>query len=535
MKWFAYRFLGTDYSAFHVRISRIALYGIIVLFSLFYNPIKKKCLSLNELIEKRFIKLPTVKAETSNIPKYFAITALVVGIFLVFFVTPLNAPDEPTHFSRSYALANGQFLSTIDSSGKAVSYVNSDFDNFNVAWPHKIIFDINKKITYGELITSVNSVNTAVQNNVKETFVTPNAVFLLYAPQAIGIDIGKIVFGLTGNNYNTYNQLIFARLFNLLYFVLLTYLALKLTPVYKRTLMLIALMPQTLFLASSCSYDVFVFTSCFLFTALVFRCAYDKNKQVVAKSDLIALCITGSLVALCKYVYIPMLLMLLLIPKEKFQSLKKKANSIAVIICTSFAVLGLWLIIFKLSTRGMVPDQYSALQKEQLEFILKNPIKYCVIMLYDIFYNRSLYLSGFVARPGWADIFVPMSLILIYFLFIILSAFFEKFPYKLQNRNRFMLFAALVVSYVLIATGEYVSWTVRPDVGTLKGNLILGVQGRYFIPVALMGVFILANRISARLKIPEKINTVINKGAIVAPAASALVTIYFAFLRVYIK
>lgn len=481
------------------------------------------------------MKSSIVEPEGSNIPKYFAIAALVIGIFLVFFVTPLNAPDEPTHFSRSYALANGQFLPTLDGSGKAVSYVNSDFDNFNVTWPHKILFDLNKKITYGELISSVNSDSTAVQNNVKETFVTPNAVFLLYAPQAIGIDVGKIIFGITGNNYNTYNQLIFARLFNLLYFVLLTYIALKFTPVYKRTLMLIALMPQTLFLAASCSYDVFVFTSCFLFTALVFRCAYDKNKQVVTKSDIIALCITGSLVALCKYVYIPMLLMLLLIPKEKFSNMKRKVKSIAVVVCASFAVLGLWLVIFKLSTHGMAPEQYAALQKEQLSYILKNPIKYCVVMLYDIFYNRSLYLSGFVARPGWADVYVPMSLILIYFFFIILSAFFEKFPHKLQNKNRLILFAALVVSYALIATGEYVSWTVRPDVGTVKGNLILGVQGRYFIPVALMGAFILANRFSSKLKISERINAVLTKGAFTVPVASALITIYFAFLRVYIK
>jgi uncharacterized membrane protein len=536
-KWMEYHTLGMNAAPLHIGRIRLPIYIVIFLVSLFYDQAKCLIRKADEKFSNRLLKGNTALCkENTDFAKLFAFIALTFGIFLVFFIPPLNAPDEQAHFITSYAVAHGQLMPSVNAQKQLVVYTDSDFASFMKQWP-RVQFYMNAKLSYSALMKSEIGKVSLSTSSTEQGFITPNIAPLLYAPQAAGIDIGWVIFFVLGlrNDYIPYNQLIFARLFNLLFYIVLVFFAIKVTPVFKRTFMLVALMPQTLFIVASCSYDSFVCASCFLFTALAFRCAFDQNKEKITKSDIVQLAIVGAMVALCKYVYVVLLLLLLFIPTQRFGTSFKKVRSIGIVVVSAAAAIAIWFIINIIATPGMTFDQYAAYRQQQIAFVLHNPLKYFFILFYNLFINKTFYLSSFVAMLGWLDVLLPISFIALYFAFILISAFTERFPQKLSIVSRVVTFVIVGLSYALMASTMYINWSSRPDISSIGSNSILGLQGRYFIPIAIVGFFLLANRISYKSKVVHIIDKLVNKAAVAVVISGLSITTLQTFMRYYIQ
>ena len=69
-----------------------------------------------------------------------------------------------------------------------------------------------------------------------------------------------------------------------------------------------------------------------------------------------------------------------------------------------------------------------------------------------------------------------------------MSPFLEKHNYALNFKERLLFVIIAVGIFLLILTGLYLSWTL------VGKDIIDGVQGRYFIPIAILPLLCLVIR-----------------------------------------
>ena len=210
------------------------------------------------------------------------------------------------------------------------------------------------------------------------------------------------------------------------------------------------------------------------------------------------LVISTIVISLCKIVYVPLCLLLFLIPKEKLGSLKKK-NAFAISTIVVATILNLiWLIY---CSRFLIEFNGRVNSKDQVIFILTNPIQYMVILFRTINFHFNIYYAG-LSGDALGTYCVKASEIFIYAAIVITSMLFvsnkegEK-KVKIDVPTRIVCLIIFAGIAVLIYTSLYVQWT------PLKSTFINGVQPRYFLPILILVAIIIDND---KIIIKDKLN-----------------------------
>ena len=125
-----------------------------------------------------------------------------------------------------------------------------------------------------------------------------------YGPQALGMALVRAM------DWGTLPLLYLGRLCNLVFFVFMTWLAMKRLPFGKEVLFGTALLP------SSFSYDAMIMGCMFYFTAVCLDLAYEKERA--EWKDVAVLSLVMAAAGPCKMVYAVMMGLCLLIPVKKF-------------------------------------------------------------------------------------------------------------------------------------------------------------------------------------------------------------------------
>ena len=133
-----------------------------------------------------------------------------------------------------------------------------------------------------------------------------------------------------------------ARLINMIIAILLLYLAIKQMPFGKRGMLISMCFPIAMEGFTSMSPDALTIAVSYLITAYVLNIVFNKEKKI-NKTDIFILAILSIVIALCKIVYLPLVLLLLLIPKEKFKSKKAHILTIGIIIAVAIIANLVWL------------------------------------------------------------------------------------------------------------------------------------------------------------------------------------------------
>ncbi len=94
--------------------------------------------------------------------------------------------------------------------------------------------------------------------------------------------------------------------------------AYRITPVFKNAIVVTSLLPMTLHLAASYSYDSGIIGLSMLLIAFVLRAMYGKDRM--CRRDLIPIVVLAAAVAPCKIVYSVSVLLVLFIPADRFSS-----------------------------------------------------------------------------------------------------------------------------------------------------------------------------------------------------------------------
>lgn len=241
---------------------------------------------------------------------------------------------------------------------------------------------------------------------------------------------------------------------------------------------------------TSCSPDAITISIAFLFIAYTLKLSLQEDKIKII--ELVVLTILGIILSLCKIVYLPIILLIFIIPKEKFKSLKIKLILLVCILIVCTLINLTWLNIASKYLVGYKNNKSAS----QVEYILNNPVEYIKILVYTINQNFDNYIVSMVGNSLTWSGRVSISTITVYFLLgcFIISNIFEKRK-EWSNSQMFVCICGSVLTVLLIFTSLYVQWTAK------NKYIIDGVQGRYFIPILPLSIII-----STKLFQVEKFN-----------------------------
>ena len=271
-------------------------------------------------------------SETPHRPeRWFLVLGLLGGLLFTFVTPPFQVPDEQTHLFRAYQIAEGNLIAQKfkDNAGgvlpRSVGLADSTF--------YQIRFHSDRKL---DPKTIFESLHEPLDPEDRQFIGFNNtAVFspLPYLSQALALSLA-IPFELS-----PVVMMYLGRIANLALVVMLIFLAIQVAPVFKRVILLVALMPMSMFQVASLSADGVTIAISLLFTALVLRSTVTFD----AAYKWTVLC--AAALGLCKPTYAVLTLLALIIPLAQNKSTTRKWLQVALIPATSFALAGLWAMI----------------------------------------------------------------------------------------------------------------------------------------------------------------------------------------------
>ena len=305
-----------------------------------------------------------------------------------------------------------------------------------------------------------------------------------YVASASVIFVGKLV------NFHSLDMIIyFAKLANLLLYVLIVYSAIKLTPVHKWVFFLLALMPMTLYEAASLSADSFTIAISFLLIALFLKFSFDEEKNELNTLDILLLFFLGLMIALSKQIYIVLLLLFFSIPFYKFKNRRQMFSSFLVISIPLLLIIEGWGFVIQGAYVPVLPEISF---HGQIFFMLLHPIAFIQALLHSFLHYAQYYLVSFVGTFGWMDnrldTPLPSILVYIYLIVLILVSLIDNNDFNIILKQKLVYLTTFSLSFLSIFVLEYIAWNV------VGSNIIEGVYGRYFIPIAPLFFLLFYNK-----------------------------------------
>ncbi|MDT2756588.1 DUF2142 domain-containing protein [Enterococcus asini] len=305
-----------------------------------------------------------------------------------------------------------------------------------------------------------------------------------YLPSALGIKVGRLI---SDKLFVSYYM---GRIFNLIFYALLAYLAVKRSQIYKKQLFLMATIPYALWIPAGYSYDSLYYGLILLVFAQLTN-FLDKNSKATIK-QLILYELTCLLLIFCKAPVIVLAALPIFLPKETFDINKARLK----IFCMGGIVAligGTWLLQESiLRLLGSIVDNpnveiFSNPNVNRMGYFIAHPF-YSLGVLIRSFFDMiaTTTLSVEVPQPFFISAKALSSINLFIFTILILlviMAFHEKVtPVFKISLSVIIVFIAVAVIYAISGDSRVFS------IGDLY---VAGVQGRYhyYILVALPLLF----------------------------------------------
>lgn len=417
-----------------------------------------------------------------SIENFFLIVALFFGFIYVFLLPPFQSVDEASHFYRSYEILSGQPIAQKNQNGYAGAYLPASLEKLASEYSY-LVKNIYKRTSFNQILDS----SIIKLENNRTTFIEfqNTALYspICYIPQLPGMYIARAI------NSNPLFIFYAGRLSNLMFFCLIIYFAIRLMPFYKLPMALLALMPMTLSLAAALTADVIVIGANFLWIALILN-ILDKKKEV-SNLKIASLILLVFIITVSKY-YFMLIPLIFLLPKSNFK------NKLKYSICMfgALAVSALGIIFWESFIKNLSLDMNAAANAAlQFKFIFTHPFSYFLILLKTLIIKTPRIIITMIGVLGWQDTRLDFMTYMLYPILIFLSIILDnKADFKLKKWQLYLISVDIIFSIGLIFTNLYLMWT---NVGY---GIVLGLNGKYFIPLVLPILLLLHNRFKINFK-----------------------------------
>ena len=381
-------------------------------------------------------------------------------------------PDEKTHFYRAFSLAFGNLqavkLSDLSVGGILPSAIR-DFADKDAVLDFADTIPLDFK-------------NTSLYSPI------------CYLPQIIGIRVALL--------FTSHIHIVFmtARWCGFIGAFVLSMLALYYVPVCKEFMLVVMLLPMTMQEMTGVTSDAMTNGLSFLFVAVVLKCIADD--VVLSTRKIVIITILGTCIGMCKMVYIPLWLILFLIPRRLFgiednsNDTEPSANEGIKEINNKFnfkyAVVFVIPIIMCALTNGilgknLVPVGENVDAAEQIKYVLTHIPDTFMIVIRTLINSSAQwshemtgdFLGGLNIRT------LPLITIVLLFMLYISARDAKLYGVFASYKAKLIFGLTFGLGIVMILGTLYVTWT------TIGYYIIRGIQGRYYIAMLpALGLFI---------------------------------------------
>lgn len=411
--------------------------------------------------------------ENKNKIEKIVISFLIpIGMLYVFFMAPSYVPDEQAHITKAYEISEGKLVTPIKEDGSSMSEIPKFFaDNM-----------IPKIRTYPEFNAAMDEItNYDVTVEIENSAQGYPAV--LYIFSSIGFLIGRVI------GINGILAIYLARILNFIAFLVLGYYSMKIIPIGKIIIAIILFLPMSLQQAASISAD------CILNAVSILYIAYTiyllKREENISLPEKIIYVIMSIIIGISKIAYIPIVgLSLLFIGTKNTKKTQKWIFIILTILITIILSLS-WLVFMRKYQEAPSHTQYLQANNVdmigQIKHIIKSPKDIIVAITETI--KEGAYLDGAIGSYlGWLNIKISNIVIIAFVALLALSPFLEKNEIELNKISKGWITIIAIGTYLLVVIALYLTWT---PIGLQK---VMGVQGRYFIPILALPLICLCKK-----------------------------------------
>lgn len=448
------------------------------------------------------------------------VLVLVLGamgsIPLVVLTPPFQVPDEAQHFCRAYELSEFRIRAEVQNgvAGGTLPDSLSQLMKSSVYSPDGIFYPA----TPAPIAKTLKLASIPLNRSARRFIAFPGSAFyspLPYLPQALGIAIGRAI-GL-GPLYLLY----FGRLFNCLAALGMVGLAVNFMPAAEELIILVGLLPMSLYLYASLSADAAVIGCALVFSALAFSASMRGNWETwelaIAAAAAVVFCSV-------KPVYAPILLAAAVPGLFRPGKAGRAIRAHAILLAVALGATAGWLMLARSTMTSPLSGAHPSIQMNLVWF---HPMTLLRALVQTLRADRAFhfYLQA-VGVFGWLT--VPLRPSVVYLLpvvgCVIVWNHGSRRTVERSVRNALWHFGLALACALLIMVAMYL---MCAHVGQ---DYVTGVQGRYFIPIlALAGMAVIELAPRRRLSAPRWRSLVSVAGIIGVEIVATDITIIRAF------
>jgi len=401
--------------------------------------------------------------------------SLFIGITLVFINAPQVRYDEHAHFWRAYEISKGNIISR--TTNPLPNSIIGLFEREDGSYP-------NKEINYNTIKDKIGDKLNPGDERAFPVGATGSLTPISYIPQVVGITIGRIL------ELSPIIILWLGRITNLLAYIALIFIAIKIMPSekWKCIIMIIGLFPMSMNLAATVSPDTVIVG--FTLLAISYGMNLKFKAEKIGLKQISLLAILCMIPTVCKIVYFPLALLVLMLPKDKFENKAKRTISY---VLTAIIVFIPYILLNKLVGLGDYAIAIRTNMMEQCLFTISDIVRDFGIAINTMYSEFSLYLFEMIG--GWNTIELISIIILGILLFEMFIKSEDGEKYQFTKKDKIICSIICLIEILGVIAAMYLGWTQA------KQTIVEGVQGRYFLPVIpLICIFLSKNKIGCKIK-----------------------------------
>lgn len=382
---------------------------------------------------------------------------LGTGMVMFLIMAPGSQPDEIYHYNSALRLSN-IILGEKNNVSKADNSARFGFtQHFNVNSSYLAIQNEFIDVEENEDKRQYYMLDADESNHP-----------IAYLAPALGMTVVRL---LKGNYIQLYEA---ARLTNLLSYVFMCLIAIKLVPKKKRLLLLICIIPMAMNEAVSASRDTFVNGMSLIYIAYIINIIQNEKKYTWKRASICLglLCLFGPV----KIVYCVLGLLLFALHKDQFNNVWDRQKK------TFFVIVGTvcFLLLIRHQTIHVNLNEssyYGSNDVYHIGFIFEYPIRYARLIINTIWTAFLPYVNGAIGNQLAGELFIPEYLYYSYAIVLVVAAFGENETLDLLGiKQRLVFCGTAILGYLLLLAAFSFATTYYAEL------TIMGIQGRYLLP-----------------------------------------------------
>ncbi len=405
----------------------------------------------------------------------FAVLVFPCACLYMLVLTPLSTSDSVYHFSMAEKTANllSFHFNMLNTGDATYTYI------FDKAKSGVFVGHYNCKSGYVELVNALFQEKSMYEGTLP--LIASHLIYPIpYIPHALGLVLGRVF------QIHYIFQYYLGVLFSVAFYAVMLGFAFKLTPTqYKTQFTLMVLLPMALHQSAAYTYDVFVNALSLTLISLVLNIANSEDS--LSKKKYLVLLLTTVLLAPVKYVYIFLIFLIFIVPRNTFKDRKDFLLKLGILISVAFVSAALFFMLSRLFS----PTSGSDVPYYTIDFVLRHPVETILIFARTILDDWNWWIFSFIGGDlGGLTLPIPHILIYGYALLLAITLFNKQDEVSsLSKKNRLLLVLISFIIVLAIMGGMFTGWTPNTS------DVIEGVQGRYFIPIGLLLLIAFRNNI----------------------------------------